>query len=94
MKASKESRGGDLTGKLYGKLLEESLVLLSTNPATADTLRPFKYVDSFKIVKWSLLVAQRKQMISWLISTIASACSRLEQTLDDKLKRSSHNVLK
>ena len=46
MKASKESGGGALTGKEYGRLLAESSVLLSTNSATADTLRPFKYVES------------------------------------------------
>ena len=49
MKASKESGGGAPTRKEYGKLLVESSVLLSTNPATADTLRPFKYVESFKM---------------------------------------------
>ena len=31
------------------------MVLLSTNPATADTLRPFKYDESCIIVKRSLL---------------------------------------
>ena len=49
MKASKESGGGDPTGKEYGKLLVVSSVLISTNPATVDTLRPFKYVESCRM---------------------------------------------
>ena len=49
MKASKESGGGAPTGKEYGKLSVESSVLLSTNPATADTLRSFKYVESCRM---------------------------------------------
>ena len=86
MKASKESGGGAPTGKSHGKLSEESSVLLSTNPATADTLRPFKYVESCRIVKRSLLVAQRKCMMSWLTSTIASACSQVEQNAGGQVK--------
>ena len=49
--------------KEYGKLSIESSVLLSTNPATADTLRPFKYVESCR-VQSGLYFAQRKRVIS------------------------------
>jgi hypothetical protein len=48
--------------KEYGKLSIESSVLLSTNPATADTLRPFKYVESCR-VQSGLYFAQRKRVI-------------------------------
>ena len=46
-----------------------------------------------RIVKQSLL-AQRKRVISWLISVIVSTCSQSGQALRDKLKRSSHDVVK
>ena len=86
VKTSKESGGGAPTRKEYGKLLVESSVLFSTNPAKADTLRLFKYVESCRIEKQSLLVAQRKRMMSWLTSKIASACSQVEQNAGGQVK--------
>jgi hypothetical protein len=94
MKASKDPGGGAPTGKEYGKLLEESLVLLSTNPVTADTLRPFKYVESCRIVKRSLLSTEEACDILVDIHDHQCLITVGAKTLEDKLKRSSHNVSK
>ena len=72
MKALKESGGGAPTWKENGNLSVEISVLLSTNPATADTLRQFKYVESCRMQN-GLYLAQRKRVISWLISMITRA---------------------
>ena len=79
----------------------------STNPTGADILRPssmlkmihrlslistFRGMGLGQFVKRPLY-AQRKRVISWLISVIVNARSQLEYARRDKLEGNDNNVL-